>query len=173
MSFFSPNTTVATFLVPAWGIYSTLTQNCRLNPQSGSKNLASGTQESIKNLNNLLTLNPTHPLAHKVRIYKDYYMYSVLYVPSSELGLSQPLSRQGVCPYPQNRGGGGSPAGEGLGESQFRRLEKKLSTLPTLCSSLRKDIRKPKFFFTASLVSLIPILPLKTSSPIREDVSCN
>ncbi len=25
-----------------------------------------------------------------------------------------------------------SPAGEGLGESQFRRLEKKLSTLPTL-----------------------------------------
>ncbi len=26
-----------------------------------------------------------------------------------------------------------SPAGEGLGESQFRRQEKKLSTLPTLC----------------------------------------
>ncbi len=33
-------------------------------------------------------------------------------------------------------GGGGlapSPAGEGLGEFQFRRLEKKLSTLLTLC----------------------------------------
>jgi len=30
------------------------------------------------------------------------------------------------------------PAGEGLGESQFRRLEKKLSTLPTLCSNLSK-----------------------------------
>jgi len=27
-----------------------------------------------------------------------------------------------------------SPAGEGLGESQFRRLEKKFSTLPTLCT---------------------------------------
>ncbi len=36
------------------------------------------------------------------------------------------------------RGGGHSPAGEGLGESQFRRLEKKLSTLPTLCYSSNK-----------------------------------
>jgi hypothetical protein len=30
------------------------------------------------------------------------------------------------------KGGAYSPAGKGLGESQFRRLEKKLSTLPTL-----------------------------------------
>jgi hypothetical protein len=29
-----------------------------------------------------------------------------------------------------------SPAGEGLGESQFRRLEKKHSTLPILCYRL-------------------------------------
>jgi hypothetical protein len=37
------------------------------------------------------------------------------------------------APPPRIRGGGThSPAGEGLGESQFRRLEKKLSTLPTL-----------------------------------------
>jgi hypothetical protein len=60
---------------------------------------------------------------------------TTVYVPSSELGLSQPpLTRQRLCPSPQNRRGGGahSPAGEGLGESQFRRLEKKLSTLPTL-----------------------------------------
>jgi hypothetical protein len=51
-----------------------------------------------------------------------------------ELGLSHPLSRQQVCPSPRNQRGGGahSPAGEGLGESQFRRLEKKFSTLPTL-----------------------------------------
>jgi hypothetical protein len=36
-------------------------------------------------------------------------------------------------PLPPEPGGGAhSPAGEGLGESQFRRLEKKLSTLPTL-----------------------------------------
>ena len=57
------------------------------------------------------------------------------YVPSSELGLSQsqPLSPESV-PFPPERGGGGahSPAGEGLGESKFRRLEKKLSILPIL-----------------------------------------
>jgi hypothetical protein len=43
-----------------------------------------------------------------------------------EISLSQPFSRQ--------RGGGraSSPGDEGLGESQFRRLEKNLSTLPTL-----------------------------------------
>jgi hypothetical protein len=39
---------------------------------------------------------------YKVRIYKE----STVYVPSSELGLSQPLSRQRVCPSPQNRGWG-------------------------------------------------------------------
>ncbi len=46
-----------------------------------------------------------------------------------------PLSRQRVCPSPRTKGGGGahSPAGEGVGEFQFRRLKKKLSTLPTLC----------------------------------------
>jgi hypothetical protein len=38
------------------------------------------------------------------------------------------------CAHPPRNGGGGahSSAGEGLGESQFRRLEKKLSTLPAL-----------------------------------------
>jgi hypothetical protein len=34
------------------------------------------------------------------------------------------------APPPGTKGGAHSPAGEGLGESQFRRLEKKLSTLP-------------------------------------------
>jgi hypothetical protein len=44
-----------------------------------------------------------------------------------------PLSPASV-PLPPEPGGGRahSPAGEGLGESHFRRLEKKLSTLPTL-----------------------------------------
>jgi hypothetical protein len=38
------------------------------------------------------------------------------------------------APRPGTKGGGGAhlPAGEELGESQFRRLEKTLSTLPTL-----------------------------------------
>ncbi len=41
-----------------------------------------------------------------------------------------PLVGIGTPPTPLG-GGGHSPAGEGLGESQFQRLEKKLSTLPT------------------------------------------
>jgi hypothetical protein len=49
-----------------------------------------------------------------------------------------PLSRKRVCcaPPPGTKRGGvaHSPAGEGVGESQFQRLEKKLSTLSTLCS---------------------------------------
>ncbi len=59
-------------------------------------------------------------------IYKGYHS-----VPSLELGLSHPLSRQRVwlCPSPRNQrvGGAHSPAGEGLGDSQFQRLEKKLA----------------------------------------------
>jgi hypothetical protein len=39
---------------------------------------------------------------------KYVYIKSIIvYVPSSELGLSQPLSHQRVCPSPQNRWGGG------------------------------------------------------------------
>ncbi len=59
-----------------------------------------------------------------------------VYVPLSELGLLQPLSRKRVCPPPPDQrvgGGAHSPAAKGVGEVQFRRLEKKLSTLPTLC----------------------------------------
>jgi hypothetical protein len=48
-----------------------------------------------------------------------------------------PLSRKRVCPPPpRNQRGGGaqthSPACEGVGESQFGRLEKNLGTLSTL-----------------------------------------
>jgi hypothetical protein len=64
--------------------------------------------------------------AHKVRM---YIKSTTVYVPSLELGLSHPPSRH----PPGTKGGGAhSPAGEGLGKSQFRRLEKKLSTLPAL-----------------------------------------
>ncbi len=55
-----------------------------------------------------------------------------MYVPSSELGLPQPLTPS-KCAPPEPKGEGAhSPAAGGLGESQFRRLEKKLNTLPTL-----------------------------------------
>ncbi len=64
-----------------------------------------------------------------------YIKSTTVYVPSSELGLSHPLSRQRVCPSPRTKGGGGwahSPADKGLGESQFRRLKKNLA-LCLLC----------------------------------------
>ncbi len=71
----------------------------------------------------------------KVRIYKEYHSVC----PLVGIGtLPTPLSPASV-PLPPERGGGAhSPAGEGLGESNFRRLEKKLSTLTlwparTLC----------------------------------------
>ncbi len=66
-------------------------------------------------------------------VYKEYHKFTV-YVPSSKLGLSQPFSRQRVCPSPRNQRGGDSLAcGWGLEESQFRRLEKSLALcLPTL-----------------------------------------
>jgi hypothetical protein len=48
--------------------------------------------------------------------------------------LPPPLSPASVPLPPEPTGGGAhSPAGEGLGESHFQRLEKKLRTLPTLC----------------------------------------
>ncbi len=58
-------------------------------------------------------------MIHKVRTYKEYHSVC----PSSELGLSHPLSRQRVFPSPQKQGGGGTLAcGWGVGgKSQFRR----------------------------------------------------
>jgi hypothetical protein len=53
------------------------------------------------------TCKHVYSVYQKVYIYKEYHS---------------------VCPLPTPL----SPASEGLGESQFRRLEKKLSTLPTL-----------------------------------------
>jgi hypothetical protein len=44
------------------------------------------------------------------------------------------LANECASPLEPKGGGAPSPAGEGLGESQFRRLEKKLSTLPILCA---------------------------------------
>jgi hypothetical protein len=71
------------------------------------------------------------PLPTKyVHIYKEYHSVCPL------VGIGSLPTR--LCPSPQNRGGGGeahSPACEGLGESQFQRLEKKLSTRATLCPS--------------------------------------
>jgi hypothetical protein len=45
-----------------------------------------------------------------------------------------PASECSLALWTKRVGGGHSPAAKGLGESQFRRLEKKRSTLPTLWS---------------------------------------
>ncbi len=68
---------------------------------------------------------------HKVHL---YIKSTTSLCPLVGFGKPQPLSRMRVCPSPPEPkvGGAHSPASEGVGESQFRRLEKKLSTLPTL-----------------------------------------
>jgi hypothetical protein len=65
---------------------------------------------------------------HKVRIFKEYHSVCPLVGIAT---IPTPLSPASV-PSPQHGGGAHSPAGEGLGDSQYRRLEKKLSTLPAL-----------------------------------------
>jgi hypothetical protein len=66
---------------------------------------------------------------HKVHTYKKYYTVCPL-VGIGPPPTPHPLS--GVPLFPEPKGGGAhSSVGEGLGESQFQRLEKKLSTLPT------------------------------------------
>jgi hypothetical protein len=73
---------------------------------------------------------------HKVHRYKEYHSVC----PLVGIGTLPPLSRQRVCPSPRNQMGGRGGvhvghtrlAGEGLGESQFWRLEKSLA-LCLLC----------------------------------------
>ncbi len=86
------------------------------------------------------------------------------YSPRRNWDSPTPLSRQQVCPSPRNQRGGGHtahlPAGEGLGESQFRRLEKKLSTLllcwPPSKLFLHREFRKTliKAFFSETNIIL-------------------
>jgi hypothetical protein len=63
---------------------------------------------------------------HKVHTYKEFHSVC----PLVGIGLSRPISRQRVCPSPRNQ--------MGVGHTRLRvrgwgsRLEKKLSTLPTL-----------------------------------------
>jgi hypothetical protein len=64
-----------------------------------------------------------------VHIYKEYHSVC----PLVGIGtLPPPLSPASMPLPPEPKGGAHSPAGKGLGESQFRRLGEKLSTLPTL-----------------------------------------
>jgi hypothetical protein len=79
-------------------------------------------------------------------MYLEYH--SVCPLVGIGIGTPHPLSRKRCAsPPPQPRGGGGlhSPARERTGESQFGRLERKLSTLSTLCqqvSEIQRSICK-------------------------------
>jgi hypothetical protein len=80
--------------------------------------------------------------AHKVRMHKEYHSAC----PLVGIGiLPAPLSPPSV-PLPPEPGeeGAHSPGGEGLGKSQFQRLEKKLSTLPILCG-LSPSVSPPSY----------------------------
>jgi hypothetical protein len=51
---------------------------------------------------------PDIKFTYNIVTYTHIYLQSTtVYVPSSELGLSHPLSRQRVCPSPRNQMGGG------------------------------------------------------------------
>ncbi len=66
-------------------------------------------------------------------------------------GVPPPLSPPSVTLPSEPKGGAHAPAGEGLGKSQFRRLEKKLSTLPTLWFKILKIAKKENSLLAKSL----------------------
>jgi hypothetical protein len=73
----------------------------------------------------------SHTTQHQVHVEIGYHSVC----PLVEIGILPPPLSPASVPSPRNREGGGgahSPVGDRLGESQFRRLEKTLSTLPTL-----------------------------------------
>ncbi len=66
-----------------------------------------------------------------------YLKSTTVYVPRRNWDSPNPFLASECAPPPRIGGRGAhSPAVEGVGESQFRRLEKKFSTLPTLCANL-------------------------------------
>jgi hypothetical protein len=78
-----------------------------------------------------VTLTSEHTPPHKVHTYKEYHSVC----PLDGIGtLPPPLSPVNVPLPPEPKGVGDTlRAGEGLGESQFQRLEKKLITSAFLC----------------------------------------
>jgi hypothetical protein len=103
-----------------------LTTNCTLLLFMKSVNLS----RACKRYNFWEYFTRIVSLTKYVYMYKEYH--SVRMSP-----LNSSLASECDPPLPPEPGGGGgggahSPAGEGLGEFQFRRLEKKLGTLPTL-----------------------------------------
>jgi hypothetical protein len=107
---------------------------------------------------------------HKVLTYIEHHRLTV-YVPSSELGLPQPLSRKRLCLPPRTKGWGGahSPAAKGVGESQFRRLEKTEHS----AYSVRKSKRYGPIYFILdqNLNDLKPLFLPQTRSNEKKIIS--
>jgi hypothetical protein len=102
---------------------------------------------------------------HKARIFKEYHVHCMS--PRRNWDSPTSRSRQRVCPPPPGTKGGGahSPAGEGLGESQSRRLEKHLSTLTILWSNVymhicrnkqRTRVKRKTTIFAVVIIGSIP-----------------
>ncbi len=84
-----------------------------------------------------------------LRYLKDPYYRSIVSLRFDIVAIAtpNPLSRKRLCLPPELKGGGGahSPAGGGVGEPQFRRLEKKLCTLPILCFPFSRQLVQDSF----------------------------
>jgi hypothetical protein len=87
---------------------------------------------------------------------------TTVYISSSELGLSRPLSRQRVCPSPRTKGGGHT-------RLRLRKVEgspipttrEKISTLPTLWLWAQIKLRRSNSIFTLWAV----LSPMSYSHP--------
>ncbi len=102
-------------VLQVYTVHQRFTKRCRLSWLTNSALVYEpkcGGREEMRGSQPMSTA--VHVELHKVRTYKEYRSVC----PSSELGLSQPLSRQRVCPSPQKQGGGGTLAcGWGVGGS--------------------------------------------------------
>ncbi len=90
----------------------------------------------------------TYTYRHKVHIYKEYHMS-----PCPNWDSPIPSLASECAPPPEPKGGGvaHSPAGEGVGESLFRRLEKSLA-LCLLCAYRPRPIQHPLSVFFEFLI---------------------
>jgi hypothetical protein len=99
-------------------------------------------------------------MARKCNFTQITYIYiqsTTVYVPTSEIETPPtPLPQASVPPTPEPKGGGHTRQRVGgMGESQFRRLEKKLISLPTLCN-LNWDLRPAVLLPAAASASSLP-----------------
>jgi hypothetical protein len=99
---------------------------------------------------------------------------TTVYVPRRNWDSPNPFLASECAPPPTIGGRGAhSPACEGVGESQFRRLEKKFSTLPTLCSGISTPLLPQTchvFHHKIPLaVSKLPALLMDTLGALRDN----